>query len=88
MAKKAKPRLVCPKCGWDGTDDGMHDFCFRYLEEVTSERRVEGFNDAGVLEISGEDHIAIEDDGTSHRLRCGDCLAEFAIPEGIKLDFV
>ena len=30
-----------------------HDFCFRYIEEVTNERRVEGFNAAGVLEVSG-----------------------------------
>lgn len=88
MSRKAKKRLVCPECGWDGSEDGKLDFCFRYLEEVTNERRVEGFNDAGVLEISGEDHLAIEDDGMNHRLRCGNCLLEFPIPDGIKLDFV
>ena len=88
MAHKAEKRLVCPQCGWDASDDGMHDFCFRYIEEVTNERRIEGFNAEGVLEISGVDHIAIEDDGADHRMRCGNCLHEFPIPEGIEIDFV
>lgn len=87
MAREAK-KLVCPECGWDGADDGRFDFCFRYLEEVTNERRVEGFNAKGVLEISGEDHICIEDAGMNHRLRCGNCLAEFLIPDGTETDFV
>lgn len=82
------PKLSCPRCGWDGSADGTHDFCFRYLEEVTSIRRVEGVNDAGVLEIAGEEHIAIEDPGANLRLQCGDCLAEFPIPENLIIDFV
>jgi hypothetical protein len=80
--------LVCPSCGWDGSDDGQHNFCFRYLEEVTSIRRVEGFNEAGVLEIAGEERIAIEDAGANGRFECGNCLAEFPIPEELKIDFV
>ncbi len=80
--------LVCPSCGWDGSSDGAHDFCFRYLEEVTSIRRVEGFNAAGVLEIAGEERIDVDDAGVNARIECGNCLAEFPIPEGVKIDFV
>lgn len=82
------PRLGCPKCGWDGSADGTHDFCFRYLEEVTAIRRVERINDDGILEISGEEHIGIDDPGANARLQCGDCLTEFPIPEDLKIEFV
>ena len=51
-------KLVCPSCGWDGSTDGQHDGWFRYLEEVTNERRVEGFTPDGRLLIAAEDHIA------------------------------
>ena len=80
-------RLVCPTCDWDAASDGAHDFCFRYCEEVTSERRVEGFNDAGVLEVEGAETIAAEDEGVNARIRCGNCLHEFLLPEDIEIDF-
>jgi hypothetical protein len=79
--------LRCPACGWDGSTEGTHDFCFRFVEEVTSIRRVEGLN-GGVLEIAGDERIDINDHGANARLQCGDCLAEFPIPEDLKLDFV
>lgn len=80
-------RLRCPTCGWDGSTDGAHDFCFRYLEEVTSIRRVEGVNVAGVLEIAGEERIAVDDAGQNPRFQCGNCLTEFPVPKDLKIDF-
>jgi hypothetical protein len=59
MHRVKAPRLACPSCGWDGSGEGTHDFCFRYLEEVTSIRRVEGFDAAGVLEITSDERIAL-----------------------------
>jgi hypothetical protein len=79
-------RLVCPSCGWDGSTDGQHDAWFRYLEEVTNERRVDGFAPDGRLLVAAEDHIAIEDDGVNHRLICGNCLNEFPVPEGLEIE--
>ncbi len=84
---KQNRKLVCPHCGWDGTEPGDHWHCFRYLEEVTNEREVCGYNAQGTLLIAGQDHIAIEDGGTNHRLLCGNCLEEFPLPEG-EVDFV
>lgn len=80
-------RLTCPSCGWDGVADGKHWPSFRYLEEVTNEREVEGFDEHGVLRVSGEDHIGLEDGGENHRLLCGNCLTEFAVPDGIEVEF-
>lgn len=80
--------LRCPSCGWDGSEGGLHDDSFRYLEEVTNIRRVEGFNAHGVLEVSGEDHIDLEDCGANQRLLCGNCLTEFPIPADVSIDFV
>jgi len=81
-------KLVCPSCGWDGSTDGQHDFCFRYLEEVTSVRRVEGVSKEGVLSIAAEERIDIEDSGENARFQCGNCLEEFPIPEGLTFEFV
>ena len=86
--KRGIKKLKCPECGWDGTEDGVNGGWFRYLETVTNDRRVEGFNADGVLEVSGDDHIAIDDCGENHRLMCGNCMHEFPIPEGIEIDFV
>lgn len=79
--------LTCPACGWDAKKEGLHDFCFRHLEEVTTERRVVGINETGVLEVESAERIQLEDDGEKHRLQCGNCLHEFELPEGIQVDF-
>ncbi len=84
----ADAKLTCPSCGWDGSEDGRHGPRFTYLEEVTNERPVVGLNEAGVLQIDGRDHLGVEDAGANHRLQCGNCLAEFALPEGLDVDFV
>ena len=87
MAHKAK-RLTCPKCGWDGADDGKFDACFRLVEQIVTERRVEGFNTRGKLEVSSEDQVTVEDTPAARRLRCGDCQHEFPVPDGVEVEFV
>ena len=73
-------KLQCPSCGQDES--------FQYLEEVTNQRAVFGFNEDGILEIAAQDHIDINDDGERERLCCRDCLTEFPIPPDIEIDFV
>ncbi len=80
--------LTCPYCGWTGRTLGAHAAGFRYLEEVTSIRSVEGFGASGVLRVDARERIGIEDPGRRPRLLCGDCLAEFPLPRGTVLDFV
>lgn len=64
----------CPKCGSADV---------RYLEDIISERRVEGFNDDGVLLISGEYTTSGWDEGAANpRLQCPACLHKWPIPDG------
>lgn len=85
---KATKKLACPECGWDASDDGLHDSSFRFIEDVTNEYRVEGYSAAGVLEVSDLDRVTVEGEETSRRIRCGNCLHEFPLASRIKLDFV
>ncbi len=75
--------LRCPKCGWDGSRDGAWDVWFRYCEDVTLERRVEGVAD-GKLEVADDEPIEVVDEASA-RLRCGDCRHEFPVPVGVKV---
>ena len=84
----ADRRLVCPACGWDGSTDGQHDAWFRHLKEVTTECRVEGFGPDGRLLVASEDQVDIEEPESKHRLRCGNCLTEFPLPQGIEIEMV
>ena len=86
MKAKRRRRLVCPNCGWDTSKPGAHWHCLRYLEEVTHEREVHGFDEHGVLIVDVEERISIEDGGANHRLLCGNCLEEFPLPDG-EVDF-
>ncbi len=58
-------RLSCPHCGWTGRSPGTHGRAFRYLEDVTSLRWVEGLDAAGVLRVDAAEQISTEDDGRS-----------------------
>ncbi len=80
--------LSCPSCGWTGDSAGIHADRFRYLEEVTSIRWVEGVDASGTLRVDAQEHIGIEDPGRRPRLQCGECLAEFPLPQGLTPDFV
>jgi hypothetical protein len=82
------PRNIqCPQCGWDGTTEGDWDTWFRYLEDVTHERRVHGFDEQGTLQVEADERIALFDPG-ANRLQCGNCLNEFPIPSGTQITFV
>ena len=92
MREPAKLSITCPKCGG-------HQF--KLLEDLTGYHLVEGINDDGVLEVSGElnDH---SDEGENQRLQCVShvacegskigatqmCLHESEIPDGIKLEWI
>ncbi len=80
-------RLSCPHCGWTGRSPGAHGRTFRYLEDVTSMRWVEGIDAAGVLRVDASEHISTEEDGRSPRLLCGECLGEFPLPRGVEVVF-
>lgn len=83
MAKKEekkKPELKCPHCGNGDTE------CFKYCEDVIESRSIFGFNDKGVLEVSG---ISKSDgDGENSRLYCEPCGKYFSIPKDIEIDWV
>jgi hypothetical protein len=83
----AAPNLTCPSCGWTGEERGVNGERFLYLEEVTNIRPVLGFSPTGVLEVTGEDHIHIEDNGENPRLQCCNCLTEFPMPADLDVDF-
>ena len=85
MAKSKK--LVCPKCGWDGIADGNWDSWFRYVEDVTLAKRVEGLDDGGHLEVDAEERVESYGDPAKARLRCGDCNEEFPVPDGLEVVF-
>lgn len=80
--------LACPACSWDESTDGAHDFCFRYLEDVTTLRRVEGFSASGALLVAAEERVAEGEPGGNPRLQCGNCLGEFPVPIGLAIDFI
>jgi len=66
-----KRELQCAKCGATGCDK------FRYLEDLSSERRIIGFNDEGVLEIEGGYTTAgWDEDSGNPRLWCRACGTE------------
>jgi hypothetical protein len=81
------PQLTCPDCGWTVEKRGINGQSFLYLEEVTNIRPVLGLSPAGVLKITGHDHIATEDNGENPRLQCCNCLTEFPIPAELEIDF-
>lgn len=79
--------LRCPHCGWTGRSPGAHGRAFRYLEDVTSLRWVEGMAD-GVLRVDASELMSIEEGGRSPRLLCGECLGKFPLSSGAKVRFV
>lgn len=74
-------RLACPECGrteW-----------LRYIEDIQNCRQVDGVEE-GELRIFGAYETGEGfDDGQNGRLLCdGDCCIEFAIPEGMTIDWI
>jgi len=64
-------QLKCAKCGVTGCEN------FRYVEDISSERKVIGFNDDGVLEIEGYYKTeGWDEDAKNIRLWCRNCGAE------------
>lgn len=89
MAKKKTPtRLVCPRCGWDASEDGRLDGWFRFVEVITRESRVEGLTSTGELEVAQDDGLLVDDEAHRPRLRCGNCGHHFAVPSGISVKLV
>jgi len=78
-------RIICPKCGWDGTTEGKHDAWFRFVEDVTNEHRIEGVTDGNTIEIAAE---AVTVHGDEPVVRCGDCGLNFPLPKSLKVRFV
>lgn len=79
-------KLKCPSCGWDGSTLGMHGHAFKYLEEVTSMRSVIGLK-GKAIKVDSDERITGDDPDSSSRLMCGNCLEEFPIPKGMKIEF-
>jgi hypothetical protein len=79
-------KLTCPHCAWDASADGAHYSCFRYLEEVTSTRRVIGMKNRHALAVEAGEKIGVDDEGSYPRLLCGNCLEEFPVPDGITIE--
>lgn len=72
--------LECPHCGNDDTES------FQHCEDVIESRSIYGFNDDGVLQVSGL--AKSDEDGENSRLYCEPCGKYFPIPEDIKIDWV
>ena len=90
-----KPHILpCQNClrfsrvlrGWRRAR--IHWSALRWLEEVTSERKVEGIGPNGELMVQVRERIGLEDPGANARLLCAICLSEFAVPEGLPVDFI
>ena len=83
--------IRCPKCNSSGP--------FRYVEDIESYREVEKIED-GLLIVDGFYRTGEGyDDGKNARLECQadhsevneghrTCFQQFAIPEGLEIDFV
>ena len=72
-------KVICPNCG---EDDVM------YHEKVWDARRVIGFDDEGMLQITGLSRHLCDADDDSATLFCNDCTHEWEIPAGIEVDWV
>jgi hypothetical protein len=83
----AKTKLKCPSCGWDGSRPGSICGSFVHLEKVMSIRDVIGVRADGVLEVEARERTAVEHGGEGPWLGCGDCVHEFPIPKGMKIEF-
>jgi hypothetical protein len=83
----ARSRLKCPSCGWNGSRPGRISDHFTYLEKVISIRNVIGLRAGGVLEVEARERTAVEEAAEGPWLGCGDCVHEFPIPKGTKIEF-
>jgi len=78
--KKEEKVLTCPHCGND------NDSNFQMWEDVIASRDVFGFNENGVLEISGSSSPG--DDSENDRFVCMSCWKDFPMPDNIEVDYV
>jgi hypothetical protein len=80
--------ITCPSCGRQGQSPDLPARAFRYLEDVTSLRWVEGVDASGALRVEAGEQIDVEEGGRSPRLQCAECLVEFPLPRGTEVKFV
>lgn len=76
------PAVVCPRCG---ASTG-----WRQVEETVVQRLVAGLSgDGRRLRVDGEGEGMFDaDDGHAMRLNCSTCGGDFAIPDGVDVDYV
>ena len=94
-------RLVCPRCGNDGSpgscrfktyDEGLlrtDDAGFLFLEDIVAFRDVGDFDEAGRLTVDSNYHSGEGyDAGTGTRLECRCCGSEFSLPADLDGEFM
>ncbi len=79
-------RLVCPKCGHDGTPETsrppLGSYGFNYLAEGVVSREVRGYDGTGRLRLSGDVRCEASQ-ATNARIECRSCWRTFPVPEGL-----
>ena len=82
-------RLTCPHCGYDGsTQPKNHREPFRFLEDIVCWRAIQLDGRDGILSVEGLYHTGDGyDDGDNARIECGNCMGEFALPEGTDIEW-
>lgn len=86
----SKARFYCPECGFADTPDAKTlNQLFRYLEDITNWRQIEGFDSGSrTLNIKGLYHTGEGyEEGKNARIECGNCLHEFKVPESWTEEF-
>jgi len=76
-------RLTCPHCGHDGTRETatspLKSYGFNYLQDDVVSRDVQGYDDAGKLQLSPSFKCAGAP-GTNPRIECRNCWQTFPPP--------
>ena len=75
-------KIECPKC--------QNRDSFRYLEDMTAERKVIGVNRRDKkLKIDGEYSTeGYDESSTNERLACALCWTEFPLPDGFEIEWI
>lgn len=79
-------KLICPKCGYDGTSDELENEVLFYLLETTQVYRLIDGVAGGVLRVDSLYHLFNDETGEQSIL-CRKCGHEFPVPAYLEVEY-